>query len=153
WGRKTLQPKYRSAPSAVPGGLGWCWNSMRSLSFLRAALVPSIRRAYLPSRTGDVTTITLSFLGGLFHCSVVPVSKSARQMTLAETVVIDRKRRAARNAARICRGQRVTGESMPVPRDHRLTQMDNRPEAPTAQQAQSSRAGDDVLVPARRPRR
>src|SRR5262245_34834200 len=108
---------------------------MRSLSFLLAALVPSIRTAYLPSRTGDVTTVTPSFLGGLFHCSVVPVSKSARQMTSAETVVTDRNRRAARNAARIGRGQRVTGESMPVPLGHGLTEgnapwhhpMDSRP--------------------------
>src|SRR3954465_3154435 len=99
---------------------------MRSLSFLRAALVPSIRGAYLPSRTGDVTTFTPSFLGGLFHCSVVPVSKSARQRTSAETVVADAKRRAARNASRICRGPRVTGESMTVPRDHGLTTQNER---------------------------
>src|SRR5437763_12522445 len=62
---------------------------MRSRFPFRAAFVPSIRKAYLPSRTGSCTTLTLSVLGAPFHCSVVPVSKSPRQMTSAETEVID----------------------------------------------------------------
>src|SRR2546426_12558283 len=73
---------------------------MRSWSFFRAALVPSIRKAYLPSRTGSVTTLTLSDLGAPFHCSVVPVSKSPRQMTSAETEVADINRIV--NSNRLC---------------------------------------------------
>src|SRR5262245_41419067 len=63
---------------------------MRSSLPFRAALVPSIRKAYLPSRTGSVTTLMPSNLGVLFHCSVLPVSKSPRQRISAETVVADR---------------------------------------------------------------
>src|SRR4051794_2820308 len=53
---------------------------MRSRSPRLAALVRSIRNAYLPARTGSVTTVTWSFLVAVpRHCSVVPVSKSPRQ--------------------------------------------------------------------------
>src|SRR5436305_1296853 len=57
---------------------------MRSLAPLLAELVPSIRSAYFPSRTGSVTTLTCSDLGAPFHCSVVPVSKSPRKRTSAD---------------------------------------------------------------------
>src|SRR3954467_12466425 len=57
---------------------------MRSRSPRLAALVPSICNAYLPARTGLVTTLTRSFLVAVpRHCSVVPVSKSPRQRTSA----------------------------------------------------------------------
>src|SRR5436190_3035707 len=57
---------------------------MRSRSPRRAALVPSICNAYLPARTGSVTTLTRSLLVAVpRHCSVVPVSKSPRQIISA----------------------------------------------------------------------
>src|SRR5438874_11858384 len=53
---------------------------MRSRFPRLAALVPSILSAYLPARTGLVTTLTWSFVVAVpRHCSVVPVSKSPRQ--------------------------------------------------------------------------
>src|SRR4051812_14671824 len=71
---------------------------MRSCVPFRAALVPSIRRAYLPARTGSVTTLTPSF-GAPFHWDASPVSKSPRQRTSADTVAADTRRNAA--AARV----------------------------------------------------
>src|SRR5437870_345881 len=62
---------------------------MRSCLPFWAALVPSIRKAYLPARTGSVTILMLADLGAPCHCSVVPVSKSPRQRTSAETEVAD----------------------------------------------------------------
>src|SRR6476620_5046667 len=57
---------------------------MRSRSPRLATLVPLIRIAYLPSRTGSVTTLKSPVLGTPRHCSVVPVSKSPRQRTSAD---------------------------------------------------------------------
>src|SRR4029453_10099696 len=63
---------------------------MRSRVPLLAALVPSIRSAYLPSRTGSWTILTASDLGAPFHCSRFPVSKSPRQITSAGAVATSR---------------------------------------------------------------